>query len=134
VSLIRPTRRNISQLSIRRYLGGKLPDTIDIHCPALGTRVRVDIPDLDHGASDSWKRFTRSYLIKACGRSLRGLPDWDSMMESPAFRGSRLELAWRKESKLDWVWQETDEEGREIDWQVLFGLALRQVSKELFRA
>ncbi|EUC60236.1 spore wall assembly-like protein, putative, partial [Rhizoctonia solani AG-3 Rhs1AP] len=111
-----------------RYLGGKLPDTIDIHCPALGTRVRVDMPDLDHGASDSWKRFTRSYLIKACGRSLRGLPDWDSMMESPALRGSRLELAWRKESKLDWVWQETDEEGKEIDWQVLFGLALRQPS------
>ncbi|CAE6415279.1 unnamed protein product [Rhizoctonia solani] len=112
-----------------RYLGGKLPDTIDIHCPALGTRVRVDIPDLDHGASDSWKRFTRSYLIKACGRSLRGLPDWDSMMESPSLRGSRLELAWRKESKLDWVWQETDDEGREIDWQVLFGLALRQVDE-----
>ncbi|CAE6412456.1 unnamed protein product [Rhizoctonia solani] len=111
-----------------RYLGGKLPDTIDIHCPALGTRVRVDMPDLDHGASDSWKRFTRSYLIKACGRSLRGLPDWDSMMESPTLRGSRLELAWRKESKLDWVWQETDEEGKEIDWQVLFGLALRQPS------
>ncbi|KAH7336895.1 Pleckstrin homology domain-containing protein [Rhizoctonia solani] len=111
-----------------RYLGGKLPDTIDIHCPALGTRVRVDMPDLDHGASDSWKRFTRSYLIKACGRSLRGLPDWDSMMESPTLRGSRLELAWRKESKLDWVWQETDEEGREINWQVLFGLALRQPS------
>ncbi|CAE6440171.1 unnamed protein product [Rhizoctonia solani] len=111
-----------------RYLGGKLPDTIDIHCPALGTRVRVDMPDLDHGASDSWKRFTRSYLIKVCGRSLRGLPDWDSMMESPALRGSRLELAWRKESKLDWVWQETDEEGNEIDWQVLFGLALRQPS------
>ncbi|KAG8732790.1 hypothetical protein FRC11_010960, partial [Ceratobasidium sp. 423] len=111
-----------------RHLGGKLPDTIDIHCPALGTRVRVDMPDLDHGASDSWKRFTRSYLIKACGRSLRGLPDWDSMMESPTLRGSRLELAWRKESKLDWVWQETDEEGREINWQVLFGLALRQPS------
>ncbi|CAE7216406.1 unnamed protein product [Rhizoctonia solani] len=111
-----------------RYLGGKLPDTIDIHCPALGTRVRVDMPDLDHGASDSWKRFTRSYLIRACGRSLRGLPDWDSMMESPTLRGSRLELAWRKESKLDWVWQETDEEGKEIDWQVLFGLALRQPS------
>ncbi|KAF8746548.1 Pleckstrin homology domain, partial [Rhizoctonia solani] len=111
-----------------RYLGGKLPDTIDIHCPALGTRVRVDIPDLDHGASDSWKRFTRSYLIEACGRSLQGLPDWDSMMESPALRGSRLELAWRKESKLDWVWQETDDEGKEIDWQVLFGLALRQPS------
>ncbi|KAJ1303415.1 hypothetical protein OPQ81_011606 [Rhizoctonia solani] len=111
-----------------RYLGGKLPDTIDIHCPALGTRVRVDMPDLDHGASDSWKRFTRSHLIKACGRSLRGLPDWDSLMESPTLRGSRLELAWRKESKLDWVWQETDEEGREINWQVLFGLALRQPS------
>ncbi|CAE6461333.1 unnamed protein product [Rhizoctonia solani] len=113
-----------------RYLGGKLPDTIDIHCPALGTRVRVDMPDLDHGASDSWKRFTRSYLIKACGRSLRGLPDWDSLMESPTLRGSRLELAWRKESKLDWVWQETDEEGREMNWQVLFGLALRQVGRE----
>ncbi|CUA72521.1 Nuclear pore complex protein Nup214 [Rhizoctonia solani] len=111
-----------------RYLGGKLPDTIDIHCPALGTRVRVDMPDLDHGASDSWKRFTRSYLIKACGRSLRGLPDWDSMMQSPTLRGSRLELAWRKESKLDWVWQSTDEEGKDIDWQVLFGLAMRQPS------
>ncbi|QRW06517.1 nuclear pore complex protein [Ceratobasidium sp. AG-Ba] len=110
-----------------RYLGGELPETIDIHCPALGTRVRVDIPNLDRGtSSDSWKRFTRSYLIEACGSSLRGLPDWDAMMESPVLRGSKLELAWRKESKLDWVWLEHDEQGKELDWQVLFGLALRQ--------
>ncbi|KAG8743527.1 hypothetical protein FRC10_011918 [Ceratobasidium sp. 414] len=110
-----------------RHLGGELPETIDIHCPALGTRVRVDTPNLDRWApSDSWKRFTRSYLIDACGRSLRGLPDWDAMMESPALRGAKLQLAWRKESKLDWVWLERDEHGREIDWQVLFGLALRQ--------
>ncbi|KAG9103832.1 hypothetical protein FRC06_007644 [Ceratobasidium sp. 370] len=110
-----------------RHLGGELPETVDIHCPALGTRVRVDIPNLDRWApSDSWKHVTRSYLIDACGRSLRGLPDWDAMMESPALRGAKLQLAWRKESKLDWVWLESDEQGREIDWQVLFGLALRQ--------
>ncbi|KAG9125743.1 hypothetical protein FRC07_006402 [Ceratobasidium sp. 392] len=110
-----------------KYLGGELPETIDIHCPALGTRVRVDIPSLDRGApGDSWKRFTRSYLIEACGRSLRGLPDWDAMMESPVLRGAKLQLAWRKESKLDWVWLELDEQGKELDWQVLYGLALRQ--------
>lgn len=121
-------RQILIHLLRRRYLGGEMPETIDIHCPALGTRVRVDIPNLDRGAAgDSWKHFTRSYLIEACGRSLSGLPDWDSLMESPVLRGARLELAWRKESKLDWVWLETDEEGREIDWQVLFGLALRQV-------
>lgn len=115
-------------VSRRRHLGGEMPETIDIHCPALGTRVRVDIPNLDRGAAgDSWKHFTRSYLIEACSRSLSGLPDWDSMMESPVLRGARLELAWRKESKLEWVWLQTDEEGRDIDWQVLFGLALRQV-------
>ncbi|KAG8696385.1 hypothetical protein FRC09_008543, partial [Ceratobasidium sp. 395] len=113
--------------SLWRHLGGQLPETIDIHCSALGTRVRVDIPDLSRWApNDSWKRFTRSYLIEACGRSLRGLPDWDTMMESPAFRGAKLQLAWRKESKLDWVWLEMDEQGKEIDWQVLYGLALRQ--------
>jgi len=40
-----------------------------------------------------------------------------------------LELAWRIDTALDWVWQTEDVEGKAREWAVLCGLALKQGHK-----
>ena len=59
---------------------------------------------------------------------MNGIPDWDTLVEEPIRKGQRLELCWRSGSKLDWVWLEHDEEGRDRPWAVLWGVASANVS------
>jgi len=66
-----------------------------------------------------------------------GVPEWDLLVESAlktvaeGEEGS-LELCWRTESKLDWVWLDDDVNGEPRPWSVLFGVALMNVSLYIY--
>lgn len=96
----------------------------------LDTVVRIDLP-----AADDWDaayaRFSRANVLAMCTRALRRTRDWDTLVERAIREGDcALALAWRSETKLDWVMEEEegDLEGRKRSWAVLWGLAARNVS------
>ena len=78
--------------------------------------------------NEGWHTFTRDRVIENYREQMNGIPDWDALVEEPIRQGERLELCWRSGSKLDWVWLEQDEEGRERPWAVLWGVASAHVS------
>ena len=53
------------------------------------------------------------------------LPEWRFLFETALAQGQRLALAWRSETKLDWVWLPTDLDGDARVWAVWYGVALR---------
>jgi hypothetical protein len=113
----------------RRQLGGEIPNSITIRCPSLEARVEFPIPAVDFATgNEGWRTFTRDRVIENCRKQMIGIPDWDTLVEGPIRQGERLELCWRSGSKLDWVWLEQDEEGRDRPWAVLWGVASTHVS------
>ncbi|EJD50692.1 hypothetical protein AURDEDRAFT_83726 [Auricularia subglabra TFB-10046 SS5] len=107
-----------------RELGGEIPDFIDIRAPTLGTRIRMDIPDID----DPDARPSIDDIIDLCRSSFRALPEWQFLIDDAVKRGQRLALCWRTDTKLDWVWLPTDVEDQERPWAVWYGVALRQAA------
>jgi hypothetical protein len=109
-------------------MGGRVPKTMDIHNPALSTKVTIDIPepkDSEDGGLDCF--FKRENVIELCMKSLQNVPDWKFLMEKEIKGGISLQLAWRVDANLDWVWLDTDIFGETRDWAVLCGLAFKQV-------
>jgi hypothetical protein len=93
----------------------------------MDSRVKVDIPDSlslkpDQGVS----MFTRQNMIGLCRKSLKNYRDWEFIVERELEKGKHLELAWRMEMKLDWIWLDDDVDGKKREWAVLCGLALKQ--------
>jgi len=93
----------------------------------MDSRVKVDIPDSlslepDQGVS----MFTRQNMIGLCRKSLKNYRDWEVIVERELEKGKHLELAWRMEMKLDWIWLDDDVDGKKREWAVLCGLALKQ--------
>ena len=82
--------------------------------------------------------FSRRNIIEIVRKSLSSSPgshesasrDWKHVVEPEIAAGTTLELAWRVDAKLDWVWKEEDVTGQPRPWAVLCGLAMRQVNKE----
>lgn len=93
----------------------------------MDTRIKVDIPDFDSSVTPNYKLFSREHVLELCMRSLRTVREYEWLVQKAINEGSSLQLAWRVETKLDWVWQETDVEGKPRDWDVLCGLSLKQV-------
>ena len=112
----------------RRELGGELPDTIDIKCPMLDATVTCPIPSATVGGGEGYTTLTRSLLIELCKKQLSVIPGWDVVFDEQLKKGSKLELCWRNEMTLDWIWLDDDIEGEKRDWEVLYGLALKRVS------
>ncbi|KDQ62280.1 hypothetical protein JAAARDRAFT_454727 [Jaapia argillacea MUCL 33604] len=109
-----------------RHMGGQIPPHIEVHCPALETRMKIDISADD----DVLDVVSRGNILELCTKTLGTLRDWEYVVMRPLADGSAtLELAWRQETKLDWVWQEEDVHGRPRDWAVISGLALKQAGK-----
>lgn len=112
----------------RRELGSQIPPSIEIRNPALDTRVKIDVPNLDMLESNQrYSMFRRDNIVGLCMKALRSVEDWDIIIERQLMEGKKLELAWRIDTNLDWVWLETDVYGKRRDWVVLCGLALKQV-------
>lgn len=98
---------------------------MEIICPLIHTRVRIQIPNT---SDDDWKAFTRDYIINQCSRAMKDSFAWKTLMQLPISSGRKLELGWRSGNRLDWVWLRNSVEGQKRDWEVLYGLALQNVS------
>ncbi|KAF8908921.1 Pleckstrin homology domain-containing protein [Gymnopilus junonius] len=108
------------------FHGGQIPRTIDIHSPRLSTKVTIDVPENEEMHNGSlYKIFKRENILDLCMNSLRKVPDWDYLMENELAKGKSLQLAWRVDANLDWIWLETDVYERPRDWAVLCGLPFK---------
>ncbi|TDL23189.1 hypothetical protein BD410DRAFT_787507 [Rickenella mellea] len=106
-------------------LGGNIPQSIDVYCPDLETRVTIPLPENSNPAAG----LTRQRVIATCRHALNGLQNYQQLLEQPLANGGSLQLSWRTGTKLDWVWLEDDVEGKKRDWEVLYGLALKYPSR-----
>jgi hypothetical protein len=127
----------LSSSHYRRHLGGKIPPSIELTCPAIGTRVDLDVPAADEVNIDkAYHMFSRRNIIdtvrkslaSSCGSHEIASRDWNYVVERRIATGTTLELAWNLEAKLDWVWKEEDVMGQPRPWAVLCGLAMQQVN------
>ncbi|KAL4081076.1 Pleckstrin homology domain-containing protein [Scleroderma citrinum] len=119
-------------------LGGRIPPSIDISCPVIDTRLKLDLPveyvvNLD-GAYDMFSvqnivNLVRQSMISAHGVSSVASRNWAYLVEQQLQAGRRLELDWRLGSQIDWIWQTEDIQGNVRPWAVLCGLALNQGRK-----
>lgn len=111
-------------------MGGKIPRSIDIHSPRLSTKVTIDVPEGEELQNGSLYRvFKRENILNLCMNALRKVPDWDYLMESQLAKGKSLQLAWRVDANLDWIWLETDVSEKPRDWAVLCGLPFKHVGR-----
>ena len=113
---------------VRRHMGGRIPRTMDIHNPGLNTKVTISIPEPEDTEDGGlYYLFKPENVINLCTKFLRSVPDWKFLMEKEIKEEMSLQLAWRVDANLDWVWLDTDVVGETRDWAVLCGLAFKQV-------
>lgn len=86
----------------------------------------MEVPGLDQ--VELYKMFTRRNIIALCLQSLRSVPDFKYLVEHEITEGKTIELAWRMDTNLDWIWLDDDVYGEPRYWAVLCGLALKKVS------
>lgn len=110
-------------LSFRCELGNTLPDSLEISCPLVNTRVRIPIPEDEN----AWRILTRDYIIDQCTQAMGDSFAWQTIVQMPIVNGRRLELCWRTDTTLDWIWLKDDVDGLKRDWEALFGIALQLV-------
>ncbi|KAH7885352.1 Pleckstrin homology domain-containing protein [Phlebopus sp. FC_14] len=116
-----------------RHAGGEIPPFIEIRCPDIETRVKIDVPDTVN-VERTFEMFGRMNVINlvrkalgsAHGSSEATSRDWKHVVEREIVAGKTLALAWRLGTQLDWIWQEEDVQGSARRWAVLSGLAFRQ--------
>jgi len=107
-----------------REMGGQLPSTIEVRNPRLDTTVRIDVPIAEN--DQIYKVFSRDNVIRLCMDSLRSVPDWKNVIERQMAKGQTLQLAWRADTNIDWIWLQHDAYRDPRRWAVLCGLALNQ--------
>jgi hypothetical protein len=73
--------------------------------------------------------FTKDNIVALCVKVLRNMREWPYVVERELGEGKTLELAWRWKTNLDWIWMDTNGDNAKTrrDWNVLCGLALKQV-------
>jgi hypothetical protein len=101
---------------------GKLPPFIEVRSPIIETRLKIDIPESADGGF-----FYPDNLVALCTRTLSTVRDWEVIIKERLAEGAHMELAWRLDTNLDWVWWHDDIHGHPRSWAVLAGLALNQV-------
>jgi hypothetical protein len=103
-------------------MGGKLPPFIEVRSPVINTRMKIDIPE-----SADYAFLCHDNLVALCMKTLGTLQDWDAIIKKRLADGAHVELAWRFDTNLDWVWWLDDINGNSRTWAVLAGMALHQV-------
>ena len=112
----------------RRHMGGELPPFIEVRAPALDTRMKIDIPHYNTAdINAAYEVFTKPNIVSLCQKSLQAVPEYEALIAHQLRNGASLELAWRVDTILDWVWQLSDVTGKIREWAVLCGLAIKQV-------
>jgi hypothetical protein len=110
-------------------MGGTVPRTVDIQNPHLGSKVAFELPNLDLMDHETAIRmFSGRNIIALCIKSMKPIPGWTNFIEREKKKGRTLQLAWRSETHVDWVWEDQASEDGYREWTVLFGLALKSVS------
>lgn len=113
-----------------RHMGGQLPATLDIRNPQLNTKVSVDIPeDYILNSEKLYSMFRRENIISLCMDTLQAVPQWYHLIERELEKGKALQLCWRVDSNVDWVWLDDDVYGVSREWSVLCGLAFKQAMR-----
>lgn len=107
----------------RTALGGKLPATLQVHCPMFRGSVTFEIPPTE----DGYKNFSREQVLANFERSLAVLPDWNDLRQRPEMQDRKLMLCWRTETKIDWLWLDGDVDGNKREWEVVYGLMMASV-------
>ncbi|KAH9047706.1 Pleckstrin homology domain-containing protein, partial [Lactarius hengduanensis] len=107
-----------------RDLGGILPPFIEVRSPVLDTRMKIDVPE-----SANHSIFSHDNLVALCVKTLSTVQDWDVIIRKRLAEGAHMELAWRLDTNLDWVWWLDDIHGNPRAWAVLAGLALNQAGR-----
>lgn len=116
----------------RIELGGKLPSSLLVHNPMLENSVEIPLPAIfKNSDSKAYNMFTKTAVIDVCLQAFKAFPQWDDLCQLSLVDGKRFELCWRYHTNVDWVWLEHDVNGLRRDWAVLFGLALKIVSKDI---
>ncbi len=118
-----------SSRGVRREMEGKLPQFIEVRSPVIETRLKIDIPERPDGGF-----FCHDNLVALCMRTLSTVRDWDVIIKKRLAEGAHMELAWRLDTNLDWVWWLNDINGHPRSWAVLAGLALNQVLSISFQS
>ena len=106
---------------------------VDIEYVPGPPRRRIPEAVKQTGSSSALRRrraFLVNHVLALCRRVLRRSRERDIYVQQVLEQGTSLELAWRIDTALDWVWQSDDVEGKERQWEVLYGLALKQVFQE----
>lgn len=120
------------EYTYRRFRGGEVPPSVEVHNPRLNTKVTIDVPRHDISDAALYQTFTRDNVIDLCMESLRDVPDWKYLMEERISSGKQtLQLAWRLNSDVDWIWLDDDPKGKPREWSVLYGVALRHLVSAL---
>ncbi|CEH17484.1 Pleckstrin homology-like domain [Ceraceosorus bombacis] len=141
---------------IWRELGGLIPESLDVHIPALDGKVRIPVPDEVpcHSASsvqalelpgngqlvmhspgsvrsagEGFKLISRNNLVRTTLGLVLKQSDWKDLVEVVFNMGLQFELAWRHGTTLDWITESTTVQGDARDWAVLSGSVLRQASQ-----
>jgi hypothetical protein len=110
-------------------MGGTIPRSVDIQNPHLGSKVAFELPSLDlMDHKTAIRMFSRSNIIALCIKSMKPIPGWSNFIDHERKKGRTLQLAWRSETHVDWVWEDQTSEVGQREWTVLFGLALKGVS------
>ncbi|KAG6336056.1 hypothetical protein ID866_3029 [Astraeus odoratus] len=120
------------------HLGGKIPQFIEISCPTINTRLKLDLPTEDVvNPERAYELFSvrsivdvvRRSMISAHGISSVASRDWKCVIEPQLEAGRRLALDWRLAAQLDWISQTEDFQGNARPWSVLYGLSLKQSTR-----
>lgn len=94
----------------------------------MDARLQIDIPQGILTDEAAYEVFTPTNIKDLSNQVLRQAPDYDEVIGKVVREGGTLELAWRMDTRLDWVWQPYDLLGDKRDWAVLYGLAIKQVT------
>ncbi|KDR82730.1 hypothetical protein GALMADRAFT_844524 [Galerina marginata CBS 339.88] len=113
-----------------RQMGGQIPRTIDVYNPRLSTKVTIEVSEEDQlNSAALYQLFKRENILNLCMETLRKVPHYKYLVVGEIEKGKSLQLAWRLDATLDWMWLETDVSGKHRDWSVLCGLAFKQASR-----
>ena len=121
--------------TVRHHLVGKLPNYVEIRCPSLDARIKIDVSG--NGGIDitrAYAIFDRAKLLNLCENWLRNTQDYHEVVERELSKGARLEFAWCVGTYLDWVWQLEDVQEKPRQWALLYGLAMKQVNGPCHRS
>ncbi|KAG9035602.1 hypothetical protein FRB95_011008 [Tulasnella sp. JGI-2019a] len=108
---------------IWREIGGGMPDVIEVNVPQLGSRIRFDVPSAEFlEVNQGYRTISRRYILDMC-RQYIGPEDWEKILDD----AGQVELCWRKNGNLEWIWLDLDVNGETRAWSVVHPVGFRQL-------